>query len=64
MKKNGYVSDTTLFIKEFLAENPDIKTKQHELRATWWDKDRADIAIEEKLEKNDMLRNGYEYFSY
>ena len=26
-----------------------IKIKQSELRSTWWDKNRADIAVEEQL---------------
>ena len=64
MKKNGYVSETTNFIREFLDKNPEIKIKQSELRSTWWDKNRADIAVEEQLEKDDIMRNGYEYFSY
>ena len=64
MKKNGYVSEFTNFINEFIAKKPDIKTKQRELRATWWDKKREDIAFEEQLEKNDLPRQGYEYFSY
>ena len=64
MKKNGYVSEFTQFVNKFLDKNPEIKTKQRVLRATWWDKNRSDIALEEQLEKADIKRKGYEYFSY
>lgn len=64
MKKNGYVSGTTKFINEFIKENPEIKSEQKQLRATWWDKSDADIAEEEKLRQTNLKRDGYEYFDY
>jgi hypothetical protein len=52
MKKN-YESDVTRFIRDLLANNPQIVEQQKKNRATWWDKpqdletmkDRAQSAV-------------------
>ena len=52
MEKN-YESDVTRFIRDLLANNPQIVEQQRKNRATWWDKpqdletikDRAQSAV-------------------
>jgi hypothetical protein len=38
MKKTGYESELTRFMREFLDKNPQVTEKQKQARATWWDK--------------------------
>ena len=37
-KLRNYESDTTTFIRDFLAQNPQVVEKQKSHRATWWDR--------------------------
>ena len=53
MQNSRYESDVTRFIRDLLANNPQIVEQQKKNRATWWDKpqdletmkDRAQSAV-------------------
>jgi hypothetical protein len=56
-----YESETTLFLKKFLAENPEVAASRMRLRATWWDRqlnadEQAGFAEAREAKK------GYAYF--
>lgn len=61
MKKTGYESELTRFMREFLERNPQVTEKQKKARATWWDKPQ----VPEELERNQeskVPQTGYVYY--
>ena len=36
---SGYESDTTLFLREYMAQHPEEADSQKQGRGIWWDKD-------------------------
>jgi uncharacterized protein DUF3460 len=61
MKKTGYESDLTKFIREFLDRNPGVIEKQKEARATWWDKPEALEDLRREQESK-VPQKGYVYY--
>ena len=59
---SGYVSETTQFIREFLAKNPQVVEKQKNHRATWWDRPQ-DFEVQEKLDRAKVAQKGYVYYN-
>ncbi|MCW5624837.1 MAG: DUF3460 family protein [Burkholderiales bacterium] len=57
-----YESDTTLFLREFLRENPEVVDKQRQARATWWDKT-YDAEQRRAYEDAKVPKKPYEYYS-
>ena len=62
MKKTGYESDTTKFIREFLDKNPQVIEKQKKARATWWDKPHALEDLKREQETG-VPQTGYVYYN-
>jgi hypothetical protein len=62
MKKTGYESDTTKFIREFLDKNPQVIEKQKKARATWWDKPHALEDLKREQETK-VPQTGYVYYN-
>jgi hypothetical protein len=60
----NFVSETDTFISDLLKKRPEIKTKQHQLRNTWWDRDFVDNAEQESYKKSAAPKHGYAYFDY
>jgi len=62
MKKTGYESETTKFIREFLDKNPQVIEKQKKARATWWDKPHALEELKREQETQ-VPQAGYVYYN-
>lgn len=62
MKKTGYESELTKFMREFLDKNPQVTEKQKQARATWWDKPQT---LEElkRDEESKVPQEGYVYYT-
>lgn len=57
-----YESETTLFLREFLAKHPEVVDKQKQARATWWDKP-FDPEQRRAFEEAKVAKRPYEYYS-
>ncbi|MEO8738166.1 MAG: DUF3460 family protein [Casimicrobiaceae bacterium] len=56
-----YVSEHTKFIRELLAQKPELVEKQREGRAIWWDKTPRALADEAKRDAGRVPQSGYVY---
>ena len=56
-----YESDHTRFMRELLAEHPDLIEKQREGRAIWWDKTPRELADETTMDKGRVAQTAYVY---
>ena len=54
-------SETTRFIRELLAKNPQIVEQQKKNRATWWDKPQDLETLKDRAAAN-VPQPGYVYF--
>jgi hypothetical protein len=61
MKKTGYESDLTKFMREFLERHPAQAEKQKQARATWWDKPEA-LEDLKREEDSKLPASGYVYY--
>jgi hypothetical protein len=61
VKLKNYESETTRFIQDFLAQNPDVVEKQRRHRATWWDRPQS-VDERSRLEQARVPANGYVYY--
>ena len=61
MKKTGYESDTTKFIRELLVEKPELKEEQKKARAMWWDKT-LDLKELKRQREAEVERTSYVYY--
>ena len=61
MKKTGYESEITRFIREFLDKNPQVIEKQKAARATWWDKTQ-DLEQRQSNDESKVPHTGYQYY--
>jgi hypothetical protein len=57
-----YESDTTLFLRAFLEQHPEVVEKQKRARATWWDKP-YDAEQRRAFEEARVPKKPYEYYS-
>jgi hypothetical protein len=62
MKKTGYESELTKFMREFLDKNPQVTEKQKQARATWWDKPQA-LEDLKRDEESKVPQEGYVYYN-
>jgi hypothetical protein len=62
MKKTGYESELTKFMREFLDKNPQVTEKQKQARATWWDKPQA-LDDLKRDEESKVPQEGYVYYN-
>lgn len=56
-KDINYVSETTLFLRDFLEKNPDVAKGQIEGRALLWDK-QVDLTFQKAADASRVDRNG------
>lgn len=61
MKKTGYQSELTMFMREFLDKNPSVAEKQRKARATWWDRPQ-DLEQARKDSESKVAQTGYVYY--
>ncbi len=59
-KQIDYVSDTTRFVRELLAQRPHLLEEQRKARARWWDK-QLDPAEQQKLAEAKIRQQPYVY---
>jgi hypothetical protein len=58
-----YVSDHTRFIRELMANKPELAQQQQQGRAIWWDKRPADLALRQEMEAGRVPQRAYVYQS-
>lgn len=56
-----YVSDHTEFIRDLLAEKPQLADEQRRGRAIWWDKTPDDLADRRKMDEGRVPQSAYVY---
>ena len=56
-----YVSEHTQFIRDLIAKKPDLKRKQREGRALWWDKTAAELGEEVQMDEGRVPMAPYVY---
>jgi len=56
-----YVSDHTKFMRELLAQKPDLPEKQRESRAIWWDKRPDELTQERVMDEGRIPQWPYVY---
>jgi hypothetical protein len=59
-KQINYVSDTTQFVRDLLAQRPHLVEEQRKARARWWDK-QLDLTEEQKLAEAKVRQQAYVY---
>ncbi|HEY2628975.1 MAG TPA: DUF3460 family protein, partial [Usitatibacter sp.] len=59
----AYESEYTKFMRDFLAQNPQLLELQKQNRATWWDKPQ-DLETSEEHAESAVTQPGYVYFSH
>lgn len=57
----NYVSDHTVFMREWLAQNPQERDVQKAGRALWWDKAPHDAEAVKRLAETRVPRKAYYY---
>lgn len=61
MKITKYESETTQFIRGFLAKNPQVVDKQKAARATWWDKPQS-LDEQRRNDQSKVPQKAYVYY--
>jgi hypothetical protein len=56
-----YVSEHTTFIRDLLAQKPQLETEQRKGRAIWWDKTPADLAKRREMDEGGVPMKPYVY---
>ena len=56
-----YESDTTRFLRDLLAKNPQLKEQQKRNRLTWWDKPQ-DLETWREYSQGTVAQPAYVYF--
>jgi hypothetical protein len=57
----SYESDHTKFIRELMADKPELAQEQRKGRAIWWDKKPRDLAEREKMDEGSVAQPAYVY---
>ena len=57
----AYVSEATLFLKEFLDKHPELRELRSRNRATWWDRPQ-DREVQGEREAARVEQGDYVYF--
>ncbi|MEO8484749.1 MAG: DUF3460 family protein [Betaproteobacteria bacterium] len=57
-----YVSEHTQFIRDVLANKPELVADQKKGRAIWWDKSPRALADEGERDEGRVPQNAYVYF--
>lgn len=56
-----YVSEHTTFIRDLIAQKPDLAQKQREGRQIWWDKTPEELAQRERMDEGRVAQTPYVY---
>ena len=56
-----YESDHTKFMRELMAQRPELEREQREARAIWWDKDPAALAEGRRMAEGKVPPKPYAY---
>ncbi len=56
-----YESDHTRFIRELLAQKPNLEDEQRKSRAIWWDKRPEDLALGARMDEGRVPQAAYVY---
>jgi len=56
-----YESEHTKFMRELLAQKPDLREQQREARAIWWDKHPKELAEERVMDLGRIPQSPYVY---
>jgi len=56
-----YVSEHTLFIRDLIDKKPELRAKQREGRAKWWDKTPADLNEGQQMDEGRVAMLPYVY---
>lgn len=63
VKNTHYVSELTMFISEYLLDNPQIKEDQKNQRDTWWNVD-LDTHEQNAYKQSKIKMPEYVYYDY
>lgn len=58
-----YVSEHTLFIRQFIDQKPQVATEQAKGRAIWWDKTPEQLDARRAMDQGRVAQKGYVYGS-
>jgi hypothetical protein len=56
-----YESEHTKFMRELLAQKPELAQKQREARSIWWDKPPRELAEERVMDQGRIAQSPYVY---
>ncbi|MEP6996324.1 MAG: DUF3460 family protein [Betaproteobacteria bacterium] len=56
-----YESEHTIFMRELMAKHPELRDKQREGRAIWWDKRPQELAEEHTRDASRVPQSPYVY---
>lgn len=57
----GYVSEFTAFMNDYIKQHPEVVEDQRKGRAIYWDK-KVDFEAQDKAEADSVPVDGYYYF--
>ena len=61
LPSRNYVSEHTQFIRDLLQKKPELRDKQREARAIWWDKAPRELAEERRMDEGRVPQSPYVY---
>ncbi|HEY2865296.1 MAG TPA: DUF3460 family protein [Casimicrobiaceae bacterium] len=61
LPSRNYVSEHTQFIRDLLQKEPELRDKQREGRAIWWDKRPEELAEERAMDASRVPQSPYVY---
>jgi hypothetical protein len=57
----NYESEHTKFIRDLLAQRPQVDEDRRKGRAIWWDKQPGDLAHRREMDEGKVPQKGYVY---
>lgn len=61
LPSRNYISEHTQFIRDLLQKKPELRDKQREGRAIWWDKRPEELAEERVMDTSRVPQSPYVY---
>ena len=58
-----YVSEHTQFIRDVIANKPEVVAEQKKGRAIWWDKTPRELSERGEMDEGKVPQSSYVYFS-
>lgn len=56
-----YVSEHTRFMRELMAQRPELAQQQQQGRALWWDKLPRDLSLQREMDEGRVPQAAYVY---